>query len=124
MTPCNECGSASSCRSDVGVVGANCKTGGIPFEENLLAGEAEGLGLVVGNARSTTMSSNIQVLTASRDIGDRRVSDPRANILAAILSSVIGRVAVDVGIIQDVEGREVLPCSINHRVSVRSDKRC
>ena len=68
----------------------------------------------MGNAWSTAISSNIQILTASSsNIGDRRVSDTRANRLATILSSVIGRVTVDVGIIQDMEGREVLPCPIN-----------
>ena len=119
LTPCNECGSASTSRSDVGVVGANGKTGGIPFEENLLAGEAKRLRLVVGNAWSTAISSNVQVLAAFGDIGDRRISDTRASLLATVLSSIIGRVAVDVGIVQDMEGREVLPCSTNDRVSVR-----
>ena len=76
----------------------------------------------MGNAWSTTISSDVQVLTAIGDIGDRRVSDARANLLAAVLGSVIGRVAVDVGIIQDMKGREVLPCSINDWVSVRSKR--
>ena len=115
LTPCNECGSTSRGRGDVGVVGANGLTGSIPFEENLLAGEAERLRLVVGNAWSTAISSNVEVLTASAgDIGDRWVSNARAN----------RRVAVDVGVVQDVEGREVLPRSNNDRVSMRSPERC
>ena len=59
LTPCNEGGSASGGRSDVGVVGANSLSGGIPFEEDLLAGEAERLRLVVGNTWSTAVSSSI-----------------------------------------------------------------
>lgn len=112
LTPCNECGSAGTGRSDVGVVGADGLSGGIPFEENLLAGETERLRLVVRNTWSTAISSNVQVLTTLGNIGDRRIGDPRANLLTAILSSVIGRIAVDVAIVQDVEGREVLPCPI------------
>ena len=124
LTPCNECGSTSRGRCNVGVVGADGLTGGIPFEENLLAGEAERLRLVVGNAWSTAISSHVQVLTASGDIGDRRVSDTWADLLAAILSSVIGRVAIDVAIVQNMEGREVLPCSINNRINMHTHKRC
>ena len=112
LTPCNECGRASRGGGDVGVVRADGLTGCVPFEENLLAGEAERLGLVVGDAWSTTVSSDVQVLTASGDVGDGRIGDACASLLAAVLSSVIGRVAVDVAIVQDVEGREVLPCPI------------
>ena len=70
LTPRNECRSARTGRSDVGVVGADGLTGGIPFEKNLLAWEAEGFRLVVGNAWSAAISSNVQVLTAPGDVGD------------------------------------------------------
>ncbi len=76
----------------------------------------------MGNAWSTAISSDIQVLTACGNIGDRRVSNTRANLLAAVLSSVIRRVAVYVGIIQNMQGREVLPCPSNDRVSARLHK--
>ena len=122
LTPCHKCGSTSRGRCNVGVVGADGLTGGIPFEEDLLAGEAERLGLVVGNAWSAAISSDVQVLTASGDVGDGRVSDTRANLLAAILSSVIGRVAIDVAIVQDVKGGEVLPRSIDGQISIRDHK--
>ena len=124
LTPCHECGSTSRGRCNVGVVGADGLTGGIPFEENLLAGEAERLRLVVGNAWSAAIASNVQILTASGDVGDRWVGDTRANLLAAVLSSVIGRVAVDVAVVQDVEVREVLPRSINDQINIRVHKRC
>ena len=124
LTPCHECGSTSRGRCNVGVVGADSLTGGVPLKENLLAGEAERLRLVVGDAWSAAVASNVQILTASGDIGDRWVGDTRANLLAAVLSSVIGRVAVDVAIVQDVEGREVLPRPINDQISIRVHKRC
>ena len=111
LTPGNECGSASTGRGDVGVVGTDGLTRGIPFEEDLLAGEAERLRLVVGNAWSAAISSHVQVFAASGDVGNGRVGNTRADLLAAILSSVVGRVAIDVAIIQDMESREVLPCS-------------
>ena len=75
LAPCNECGRASRGGGDVGVVRADSLTGCVPFKENLLAGEAEWLRFVVGDARPAAVPSGIQVLTASGDVGNGRVGD-------------------------------------------------
>lgn len=110
---------------DVGVVGSNCFSWGIccrlvtvytetvdrvehtPFEQDLLAGERERLGLVVRDLGVAAITGGVGVEAALGDVGDRRVSDTLAGYFTSILGGIIWRVAVDVGVVQNVENGEL-----------------
>jgi len=93
----------------VAVVGADGETLVVPLEEDLLPGERQRLRLVVRNSRAATVSSNIDVEAAcvGRNGGDRWVSGTAARNL--VFAGIVGRETIDVGIVYDVECREVLP---------------
>jgi len=97
-------------RGGVAVVGADSKTGSIPGEVDLLAGEGKRLRAVAGDGRATAVTGDVQVLAALLlgDSGDAGVGSAVTGDL--VVGGIVGRPAVDVGLVDDVEGGEVLPC--------------
>ena len=78
-------------------------------EKDLLAREGQGLRLIPCNGRSAAKAGDVQVYTASSNIGDGWIRNTGANSLTTILSGVIGRIAVDVGVVQNAQSGEILP---------------
>ena len=102
---------ARRCRSHVRVVGPNSLAGSVVLEQHFLTRETQGLGLVARDSDVAVIATGIESLAApSGEVRDRRVSDAFADVLGAVLGGVVGRVAVDVGVVKDVQGGEVLPC--------------
>ena len=111
VAPSNPSRLASSRGSDVGVVGSDSLAGRVPVEKDLLAWEGERLRLVMCDGWTTAVIRHVEVLAASGcDVGDGGVGDAGTDLLAAVLGGVVGGVAVDVGVVEDVEDGEVLPC--------------
>lgn len=73
----------------------------------------------MSDRRTAPVASNVEVLArARRQVGDRGISDAGAGDLATVLGGVIGGVAVDVGVVQDVKDGEILPrCQGRQRCS-------
>ena len=82
----------------------------VPGEEDLFAGEGEGFALVVRDGWAAAVARDVQVLAAGCDVGDARVRDALADGFGAVGCGVIGRIAVDICVVEDVQGWEVLPC--------------
>jgi hypothetical protein len=120
IDPGNELRSASLGVGDVAVVGADGKTRSVPNEANLLASEGKRLRAVVSNSRAAANTGNVQVDTrlVRRDGGDGRAGGTVVGALP--VSSVVGADAVDVGLVGDVQRREVLPCETSGVLGARS----
>lgn len=125
LTPANELWCPGCRGSDIGVIGTHGQAGCFPLEEDLLAWEGERLRLVVGDCWSATVAGDVEVLTtATGKVGARWVGNAGANSLTTVLCGVVGRVAVDVGVVQDAEGWEVLPCETGSVLGAVADVLC
>lgn len=62
------------------------------------------------NIRRAPVAGRSDVDAIGSDIRNRGIGDTSTDLFTTILSSVVGGVAIDVGIVQDLEDREVLPC--------------
>lgn len=100
---------ASIGRSDVAVVRSNWQASVLPLEEDRLASERQRLGPVVSDGGAASDSGSVHVLTrfTRGKCGVGRVGNTAASYL--VRASVVGVNAVDVGVVDDVEGWEVLP---------------
>lgn len=63
-----------------------------------------------GGATAVTSNVKVDARLVGRDGGERGVGSTLADGLAAVKGGVVGRETVDVGVVQDVKRREVLPC--------------
>jgi len=113
--------SVGTAGSDVGVVGSSGHTGSLPLEENLLAGEAEGLAAVVGDGGLAAVADDVgvQARLVGGDGRDGRVTDTAAGDLE--VSGVVGGEAVGVGVVDNVQSGEVLPCETSGVCRARAD---
>ena len=106
----SECGCTSGGRGDIAVVWSDCLARVVPLEEKLLAGERQWLSLVVRDSRTATISGNVQVL-AGRASGEGRIGWVGGAATSNLKVLGVVRVnAVDVGIVDDVQSWDVLPC--------------
>jgi hypothetical protein len=123
VDPGNELRSSSLGVGNVAVVGADGKAGSVPEEVDLLAGEGKRLRAVVGDGRAAANTSDVQVDTrlVRGDGGDGRAGG--AVVGALPVSGVVGVDAVDVGLVGDVQRREVLPCETGGVLGARADVR-
>jgi hypothetical protein len=108
--PGGEHGGASRGGGDVRVVGADSLSGSLPGQVDELAGEREGLRAVAGDTRCAAVAGvllrvDIDARLVGGDGGVSRVSDALASDLVGL--GVVGREAVGVGLVHDVERGEV-----------------
>ncbi len=94
---------------DVAVVGSDGLAGSVPLEEDLLAGEGEGLRAVVADGGAAAVAGLVQV-DAALVLGGDGGRAGRAVVGALPEAGVVGRDTVDVRLVGHVQGREVLPC--------------
>jgi len=123
VDPGNELRSASLGVGDVAVVRADSSARSVPKEADLLAREGKRLRAVAGDGRAATNTGDVQVDTR---LVSRNVSDGRAGgaVVGALpVSGVVGVDAVDVGLVGDVQRREVLPCETGGVLGARADVR-
>jgi hypothetical protein len=119
--PRNEGRRSGGGRSDIGVVGANSLTGGVPGEVHHLSREGQRLRAVARNGRSTAVASNVHV-DARLISGNQRVAGVDSTIANNLVRlSVVGREAVGVGLVDDVKSRKVLPCETGVVLRARAD---
>jgi hypothetical protein len=123
VDPGNELRLASGGGGDVAAVRTDGLAGSVPDEADLLAGEGEGLGAVVGDTRAAGDTSLVQVDAGldGRDVSLGRVGSTVAGALP--ISGVVGVDAVDVGLVGDVQRREVLPCEAGGTLGAGADVR-
>lgn len=107
---------------DVAVVGPDQLARAVPLEKNLLAGERQRLRTVTADGRAAAVTSHVQVdaaLVLRRD--GRRAGSAVVGPFPE--ASIVGRDTVDVGLVRDVERREVLPCQTSSVLGARADVR-
>lgn len=106
---------------DVAVVGSDGLAGSVPDEADLLAGEGKRLRAVVGDTRAAGNTSLVQV-DAGLDGGDVSLRGVGGAVAGALpVGGVVGVDAVDVGLVGDVQRREVLPCKASSTLGARAD---
>jgi hypothetical protein len=108
---------------NVAAVRTDSLAGSVPDEANLLAGEGKGLGAVVGNTGAASDTSLVQV-DARLNGGDVSLCRVGSTVAGALpVSGVVGVDAVDVGLVGDVQRREVLPCEAGGALGAGADVR-
>jgi hypothetical protein len=109
---------------DVGVVGADEVTGLLPGKVDETAGEREGLRTVASDGRAARVArvlGAVDVYTALIG-GDGAVGWVGRTITGDFEGlGVVGREAVGVGLVVDVQSREVLPCETSGVLGTRAD---
>ena len=63
----------------------------------------------MGDGRAAGVACGVEGDAGARVVGGRWVGDAGPDGFGAVRGGVIGGVAVDVGVVEDVQGREVLP---------------
>ena len=123
VDPCDVLRLTSGGGGNVAVVGPDGLARSVPDEADLLAGEGEGLGAVVGDTGAASNASLVQVDAGLNggDVSLRRVGGAVAGTLP--VGGVVGVDAVDVGLVGDVQRREVLPCEAGSALRARADVR-
>lgn len=107
--PSDESRSACGSGCNVGVVGSNCLARSIPLEADLLSREGQRLRTVARDSWTTAVASNVQVDAGlvGWDVRSGWVGGSVSDALP--VRSVVRRDTVDVGLVDNVEGWEVLP---------------
>jgi hypothetical protein len=117
-------GGAGNGVSDVGVVGADEVTGLLPGEVYEPAGEGERLRAVVGDGRAARVAGVLGAVDVHAALigGDGAVSWVGGTVTGDLEGlGVVGREAVGVGLVVNVQSREVLPCETSGVLRARAD---
>lgn len=121
VDPGDELRSTSLGVGDIAVVRTDRSARSVPKEADLLAGERKRLRAVVSDTRAAANTGDVQVdaRLISRNVRDGRAGG--AVVGALPVGSVVGVDAVDVGLVGDVQRREVLPCETGSVLGARAD---
>jgi len=113
VNPCDELRCTGRGGGHVGVIGSNSLSWQLPGQVKELAGERKRFGAVASNARGTRvagMLSRVDV-DAALIFSNGRVTGVSDAISGDLIGfCVIGRDAIGVGLVVDVQDREILPC--------------